>query len=66
MSSYSCRTCYYGYWIKTKKSVNVSWPKYEENKLFFMREANCGGMIRDIKSTAVLIDNVSSSAEATE
>lgn len=55
-----------GYWIKTKKSVNVSWPKYEENKLFFMREANCGGMIRDIKSTAVLIDNVSSSAEATE
>ena len=55
-----------GYWIKTKKSVNVSWPKYEENKLFFMREANCGGMIRDIKSTAVLIDPVSSSAEATE
>ena len=55
-----------GYWIKTKKSVNVSWPKYEENKLFFMREANCGGMIRDIKSTAVLIDPVSSSSEATE
>lgn len=55
-----------GYWIKTKKSVNVSWPKYEENKLFFMREANCGGMIRDIKSTAVLIDPVSSLAEATE
>lgn len=45
-----------GYWYKEKKSISVSWPKYEENRINFMKERNVGGKIHDLLSTAVLVD----------
>ena len=43
-----------GYWYKEKKSISVSWPKYEENRINWMKERNVGGKIHDLLSTAVL------------
>ena len=45
-----------GYWYKEKKSISVSWPKYEENRINWMKERNIGGKIHDLLSTAVLVD----------
>ena len=45
-----------GYWYKEKKSISVSWPKYEENRINFMKERNVGGKIHDLLSSAVLVD----------
>ena len=43
-----------GYWYKEKKSLNVSWQDYAENRLNYMKEKNVGGAIHDLLSTAVL------------
>ena len=43
-----------GYWYKEKKSINVSWQEYKENRLYYMKEKNVGGAIHDLLSTAVL------------
>lgn len=43
-----------GYWYKEKKTISVSWPNYENNKLNYMKERNVGGAIHDLLSTAVL------------
>ena len=47
-----------GYWYKEKKSISVSWPKYEENRINWMKERNIGGKIHDLLSTAVLKEAV--------
>lgn len=43
-----------GYWIKTRREKEVSWPQYEKNAINWMYERNTGGAIRDLLSTAVL------------
>ena len=43
-----------GYWYKEKKSLNVTWQDYAENRLNYMKEKNVGGKIHDLLSTAVL------------
>ena len=43
-----------GYWYKEKKSLNVSWQDFAENRLNYMKEKNVGGAIHDLLSTAVL------------
>lgn len=43
-----------GYWYREKKTLNVSYPKYEENVMNYMKERNVGGAIHDLHSTAVL------------
>ena len=43
-----------GYWYKEKKSLNVSWQDFAENRLNYMKEKNVGGKIHDLLSTAVL------------
>ncbi|MDY0388607.1 MAG: hypothetical protein RBT65_16090 [Methanolobus sp.] len=43
-----------GYWYKEKKSLNVSWQDYAENRLNYMKEKNVGGAIHDLLSTAIL------------
>lgn len=42
------------YWVKEKKEVDVAFPQYEKNARGFLYEKNVGGMIRGLKSTAVL------------
>ena len=43
-----------GYWYVEKKTLAVSYPKYEENVMNYMKERNVGGAIHDLHSTAVL------------
>lgn len=43
-----------GYWYKEKKTISVSWPTYEDNRINYMKERNVGGKIHDLLSTAVL------------
>lgn len=43
-----------GYWVKTRREKEVSWPQYEKNAVNWMYERNTGGAIRDLLSTAVL------------
>lgn len=43
-----------GYWIKTRREKQVSWPQYDRNEINWMYERNTGGTIRDLQSTAVL------------
>lgn len=42
------------YWVKEKKEVDVAFPQYEKNARGFLYEKNVGGIIRGLKSTAVL------------
>lgn len=42
------------YWVKEKKETDVAFPQYERNARGFLYELNAGGMIRGLKSTAVL------------
>lgn len=42
------------YWVKEKKEVDVAFPQYEKNARGFLYELNAGGIIRGLKSTAVL------------
>lgn len=42
------------YWVKEKKEVDVAFPQYEKNARGFLYEKNVGGLIRGLKSTAVL------------
>lgn len=42
------------YWVLEKKVLAVSYPKYEENVMNYMKERNVGGAIHDLHSTAVL------------
>lgn len=42
------------YWVKEKKEVDVAFPQYEKNARGFLYELNAGGLIRGLKSTAVL------------
>lgn len=42
------------YWVKEKKEVDVAFPQYEKNARGFLYEINAGGLIRGLKSTAVL------------
>lgn len=42
------------YWYQEKKTVAVSYPKWEENVVNYMKERNVGGSIHDLHSTAVL------------
>jgi len=40
------------YWIKEKASMQVSYPKYENNVMNYQRERNIGGAIHGLKSVA--------------
>lgn len=42
------------YWVKEKKETDVAFPQYERNARGFLYELNAGGIIRGLKSTAVL------------
>lgn len=42
------------YWVKEKKEIDVAFPQYEKNARGFLYEKNAGGLIRGLKSTAVL------------
>lgn len=42
------------YWVKEKKEIDVAFPQYEKNARGFLYELNAGGIIRGLKSTAVL------------
>lgn len=42
------------YWVKEKKETDVAFPQYERNARGFLYELNAGGVIRGLKSTAVL------------
>lgn len=42
-----------GYWYKEKKSIDVAYPKYENNVQNIQKERNIGGKIHDLLSTAV-------------
>lgn len=42
------------YWVREKKVTNVAFPQWEKNARGFLYEINAGGMIRGLKSTAVL------------
>lgn len=42
------------YWYLEKKAVAVSYPKWEENVVNFLKERNVGGAIHDLHSTGVL------------
>lgn len=43
-----------GYWYNEKNSIQVAYPKYEENVMNYQKERNIGGAIHDLFSTAVL------------
>ena len=40
------------YWVKEKKALQVSYPKYENNVMNYQRERNCGGAVHGLKSVA--------------
>jgi hypothetical protein len=40
------------YWFKEKASLQVSYPKYENNVMNYQRERNCGGAVHGLKSVA--------------
>ena len=42
------------YWVREKKVTDVAFPQWEKNARGFLYEINAGGMIRGLKSTAVL------------
>ena len=42
------------YWVKNKKTLDVTFPEYKENSLYLLYEMNMGGSIHGIQSTAVL------------
>ena len=44
-----------GYWYNEKKALSVTFPKYEENTINYMKERNIGGAIHDLYSTAALV-----------
>lgn len=42
-----------GYWLKTKKTINVVYPTWERNRQNYQSELNIGGAIHDLKSVAI-------------
>ena len=40
------------YWFKEKASLQVSYPRYENNVMNYQRERNCGGAVHGLKSVA--------------
>ena len=42
-----------GYWYKEAKSIDVAYPKYENNVQNLQKERNIGGKIHDLLSTAI-------------
>lgn len=40
------------YWFKEKASMQVSYPRYENNVMNYQRERNCGGAVHGLKSVA--------------
>lgn len=40
------------YWVKEKASLQVSYPKYEDNVMNYQRERNIGGAVHGLKSVA--------------
>jgi hypothetical protein len=40
------------YWVKEKKALQVSYPKYEMNAMNYQRERNIGGAIHGLKTVA--------------
>lgn len=44
-----------GYWYKEVKSIDVAYPKYEENVQNLQKERNIGGAIHDLLSTAIYV-----------
>lgn len=42
------------YWYQEKKTVAVSFPKWEENVVNYLKERNVGGAIHDLHCTGVL------------
>lgn len=42
------------YWVKTKKTLDITFPEYRENSNYLLYEMNMGGAIHGIQSTAVL------------
>lgn len=42
-----------GYWYKEVKTIDVAYPKYEENVQNLQKERNIGGAIHDLLSTAI-------------
>ena len=40
------------YWVKEKASLQVSYPRYENNVMNYQRERNCGGAVHGLKSVA--------------
>lgn len=47
-----------GYWLKEKKTLNVSYPTYEFNVMNYQRERNIGGGVHDLKSVAFGVESV--------
>lgn len=44
-----------GYWYKEIKTLDVAYPKYEENVQNLQKERNIGGAIHDLLSTAIYV-----------
>ena len=42
-----------GYWYKEVKTIDVAYPKYEENVQNLQKERNIGGAIHDLLSTSI-------------
>lgn len=40
------------YWFKEKASLQVSYPRYENNVMNYQRERNCGGAVHGLKSVS--------------
>ena len=44
-----------GYWYKEVKTIEVAYPKYEENVQNMQKERNIGGAIHDLLSTSIYV-----------
>lgn len=42
------------YWVNEKNAMSVAYPKYERNKMCYLKERNMGGKIHGLLSTGVL------------
>lgn len=51
------------YWVLEEDEIEVSYPKYEENKVKWQYERLCGGAIHGLASTAVLAPKGGSSSK---
>lgn len=50
------------YWVKAKNEIDVAVPEYWQNARGFLYEINGGGIVRGLRSTAVLCEVAGSSA----